>query len=60
MEIPARIGTPGRFLTVDDNPDDELAFPTLSENVHGIVRISFPIIIFYQSFNTETFLLFLF
>ena len=39
MEIPARIGTPGRFLTVDDNPDDELAFPTLSENVHGIVRI---------------------
>ena len=56
MEIPARIGTPGRFLTVDDNPDDELAFPTLSENVHGIVRIQFPTIIFYQSFNTETFL----
>ena len=39
MEIPARIGSPGRFQTVDDNPDDELAFPTLSENVHGIVRI---------------------
>jgi hypothetical protein len=39
MEIPTRIRSPGRFQTVDDNPDDELAFPTLSENVHGIVNI---------------------